>query len=192
MLKKPLWLALFRPHPYHMTIMPTSGSKKQFRRRASKPRTLGQHIGKLTKQAFGQRGFASGTIIAQWSSVVGKNLASLSSPTRIIYPRGKRSRGTLYLRIASGSIAVELQHMEPLLIQRINAYFGYRAVERIQLQQSPLDNYGEDNTSIYTPDDRQLSPQEENDLNDALSNVKDSELHAALERLGQNIMRRKK
>ncbi len=173
-------------------MMPSPISRKPYRRRASKPRTLGQHIGKLTKQAFGQRGFASGTIIAQWSSVVGKDLAALSSPTRIIYPRGKRSRGTLYLRIASGSIAVELQHMEPLLIQRINAYFGYRAVERIQLQQSPLTHYGENNASIYEPDHKQLSPQDEKDLNDALTNVEDDDLHAALERLGQSILQRKK
>jgi hypothetical protein len=173
-------------------MMPSPESKKPYRRRATKPRTLGQHIGKLTKQAFGQRGFASGTIIAQWSRVVGDNLASLSSPTRIVYPRGKRSRGTLHLRIASGSIAVELQHMEPLLIQRINAYFGYRAVDSIQLQQAPLADYGENTSEIYAQDDRQLSQQDNKVLEDALSTVQDADLHDALERLGQNILRRKK
>lgn len=166
--------------------------KKPFRRRGGKTKPVGQHVEKLTKRAFGKNGFAGGTIITQWPTIVGDNLAALSAPLRIVYPQGKRSGGTLYLRIASGSIAVELQHMEHILIERINSHFGYRAVERVQLQQAPLPDKGEDSADIYKRERPPISPESAQELNDSLSNVDDPELHAALERLGENILRRKK
>ncbi|MBT4888427.1 MAG: DUF721 domain-containing protein [Rhodospirillales bacterium] len=171
-------------------------NKKSFspyvKRRGGKTKTIGQHVDKLTKRAFGKNGFAGGTIITQWSTIVGDNLASLSAPLRIVYPQGKRSGGTLYLRIASGSIAVELQHMEQILIQRINGHFGYRAVERVQLQQAPLPDKDKDSADIYKRERPPMSSESTQELNDSLSQVDDPELHAALERLGENILRPKK
>ena len=44
----------------------------------------------------------------------------------------------MHLRVASGGLAMELQHFEPVLVERINAYFGYPAVARVKLIQGPL------------------------------------------------------
>ena len=38
----------------------------------------------------------------------------------------------------AGSAALELQHSEPQLLERINGYFGYPAVARLRLIQAPL------------------------------------------------------
>ncbi len=187
-----LYLVLILVRAYHPFMSDYTEDKKPLRRRGGKTKPVGQHIEKLTKRAFGKRGFAGGTIISQWDKVVGKELAALSVPVRITYPKGKRSGGTLYLRIASGSIALELQHMETILIDRINTHFGYRSVERVQLQQAPLPDYGEDGSEIYKEELPPLTPQSQNDLDNSLSHIEDPELHAALERLGENIMRRKK
>ena len=35
-------------------------------------------------------------------------------------------------------LAIELQHLEPVVIERINGYFGYRAVERLSMVRGPL------------------------------------------------------
>ena len=167
-------------------------SIRPIRRRGGKTKPIGQHIEKLTKRAFGRRGFTGGTIIAQWSTIVNEQLAAVSAPIRITYPKGKRSGGVLYLRVESGSIAVSMQHDERLLIERINRHFGYRAVERIQFQQAPLPEYGEDSSEVYNKELPPLSPEGADVLDQSLSTVEDPELHAALERLGQNILRRKK
>ena len=103
---------------------------KGVNRRYGRSRSIADHLKPLTRRAFGKRGFADGDMITDWPAVIGPDLARLTAPERIVYPRGKRAGGTLHLRIASGSIAVELQHLLPLLLERINGHFGYRAAER--------------------------------------------------------------
>jgi hypothetical protein len=58
-------------------------------------------------------------------------------PMRLAFPPGERSAGTLHLRV-QGSLALELQHLEPVVLERINSYFGYRAVVRLRIQQGPV------------------------------------------------------
>lgn len=158
-------------------------------RRGGKAKPLGQHVGKLTKRAFGRRGFADGVIIANWKSVIGDHLAELSEPERITYPQGKRSGGTLHLRIASGSIAVELQHLEPLLIERINGHFGYKAVDKVRLIQAPLEKRPDSRKKIpRTP----LNEENAREVAGMLSDVEDSELHESLERLARAMLSRPK
>ena len=37
-----------------------------------------------------------------------------------------------------GAVAIELQHMAPALIERINAHLGWRCVGKLAFQQAPL------------------------------------------------------
>lgn len=156
-------------------------------RRGGMAKSLGQHVSKLTKRAFGRRGFADGVIIANWKSVIGDHLAELSEPERITYPQGKRAGGTLHLRIASGSIAVELQHLEPLLIERINGHFGYKAVDKVRLIQAPLEKLADTKKKA-----ERHPPSEEKtrEVASMLSDVEDSDLHESLERLAKAMLSR--
>ncbi|MEM7193207.1 MAG: DciA family protein, partial [Pseudomonadota bacterium] len=52
--------------------------------------------------------------------------------------RGHKSLGaTLVLRI-EGPRAIEVQHRAPQMLERINAYFGYRAVTELRFLQAPI------------------------------------------------------
>ncbi len=166
---------------------PKTGTKKRSFR-GGKARSLGQHVGWLTKRAFGQRGFADGAVVAQWPTIVGEHLSDLSAPERISFPRGKRAGGTLYLRIASGSIAVELQHLEPVLIERINSHFGYKAVERIRMHQAPLPPKVSQTGRAARAE---LSAEQTESITKSLDGVDDPDLHDALERLARAVMGRK-
>ena len=164
------------------------GTTKPKYRRGGSARPLGPMIGALSKRAFGRRGFAGGEIVAEWARVVGDNLATLSAPERITYPRGKRSGGTLYLRIESGSIAVELQHLEPVLLERINGYFGYKAVEKVRLIQAPLVRPKKSRQKErIVPDPKKLQ-----EMSIALTEVDDPGLKRSLEKLANAILRRDK
>jgi hypothetical protein len=68
---------------------------------------------------------------------VGPNLANFSSPGKFSYSRQSNKDATLRIRVAPGW-APEFQHFEPLVIERINSFFGYRAVARLQLIQAPV------------------------------------------------------
>ena len=84
-------------------------------------------------------------------------------------------------------MAIELQHLEPLLVERINGYFGFKAIERLKVTQGPI------NKSEAKPDPRprELEPEEETNLADSLMEVDDPELRQALTGLGRSVMGRK-
>ena len=105
-------------------------------------------------------------------------------PEKIHYTQGKKSKGTLHLRIDNGGLAIQLQHLEAVFIERINAYFGSGAVECIRITQGPLPKTLKNKFS--SP--RLLSEIEERSLSNCLSDVADDDLHNALERLGRAIL----
>jgi hypothetical protein len=84
-----------------------------------------------------KRGLAEARIVTEWRAIVGATVAERSAPERFLRGRGSETGGTLRLRVA-GVWALEFQHMAPGLIARINGYFGYAAVARIQFIQAPL------------------------------------------------------
>ena len=101
------------------------------------PRAIASFVGKSARAALVKRGFAQADILAKWTSIVGPNLANCSSPEKLNYSRHTNKDATLRIRVAPGW-APEFQHFEPLIIERINSFFGYRAVLRLQLIQAPI------------------------------------------------------
>lgn len=160
--------------------MELNGNKK----RGNAPKPLASHIVKLTKPIFGERGFADASIISDWAEIAGEYLANHCVPEKIYYPRNQKKRGTLHLRIDNGGLALHLQHLESLVIERINAYFGFGAIECIRITQGPLPKIPK---NTFLPP-RPLSKKEEQNLLDCLIDVADDDLHKALERLGRAIL----
>ncbi len=157
------------------------------RKRGGGPRALGVSLAKITKALFGKRGFADGAILKDWALIAGEHLAAHSQPEKIAYPRGAGDGGTLHLRIDSGSMATELQHLEPLLIERVNGYFGFKAVDRLKITQGPLPESAE--RPDWTP--RPLDTAEEAGLAENLMDVEDEDLRRALKALGRAVIGRR-
>ena len=101
-------------------------------------RALGETVDAVARPMLGRRGFAGSRVVAEWASIVGEHLAARSLPERVTRPADGRGGGTLHVRVASGALAVELQHLEPLIVERINTYFGYLAVARLKLVHGPI------------------------------------------------------
>lgn len=151
-------------------------------RRGGGPRALASQVARLTRPVLARRGFAAAEIIERWGDIVGQALAARSLPERIAFPPGKREDGTLHLRVDSGSLALELQHFEGLLVERVNGYFGYRAVARLRLTQRPMPKAPA--RAAPVPDD----PPDEADPR--LADIDDPGLRAALAGLGAAVRRR--
>lgn len=100
-------------------------------------RALGAATAKVTGPLFRKRGFAEAGILTNWPEIMGHVLAARTMPQRISFPKGERSEGTLYIRVES-AWATELQHLSPQVIERINSYFGYRAVAHLALSQGTV------------------------------------------------------
>ena len=150
-------------------------------------RALAATVATITRPLFSRRGFADGAIVNEWPAIVGAHFAAHSAPEKIVAASGGGTGGTLHVRIDSGSLAIELQHLEPLLIERINGYFGYRAIARLKLLQGPLPK----RRKASPPAARALEPDEEEELVRHLCTVDDPELRHALEALGRAVIGRR-
>ena len=101
---------------------PKDGAGRRF---PTGPLALGSLIPRLTRPVFRKRSPAGAQLMADWPDVVGPALAAVTQPLRL-------SAGTLTLGCA-GPVAMELQHLAPELIGRINAHLGRVVVERLRL-----------------------------------------------------------
>ncbi|MDX1580648.1 MAG: DUF721 domain-containing protein, partial [Alphaproteobacteria bacterium] len=93
-------------------------------RRHSGPRPLASLTRRMTEPAFRRQGFAQQDIVTRWAQIVGPALGETSLPEKLNFPPGKRRGGTLIVRV-EGGMALELQHLAPQVIERVNSYFGY-------------------------------------------------------------------
>ena len=107
----------------------------------SQPQPLGRLVGKTLADAFARQGFASTGLVTRWPEIVGAEIADHAEPMRMHWPRRVHEDdpepATLVLRV-EGPAALEIQHLSGVIIERVNRFFGWRAVGRIPLRQAPL------------------------------------------------------
>jgi hypothetical protein len=152
-------------------------------RRGGGPRALGATLSRVTGPILGKRGLAAGRLVADWTAIVGAELAEMAIPDRLSFPPGERSGGTLRLKVAPGA-AVEIQHRAPLLVERINVALGYPAVARLALVQAPPTRAAKRGP----PPRRPLDEAERQSLGQKVESVADPGLREALERLGESVI----
>ena len=147
-------------------------------RRARGPRALAATMPKVTRALFRARGFAEAGVLTDWPDIVGRPLADHTSPERL----GRD--GALEVRVGGGW-ALELKHLEPMVLDRIATYFGYRAVTRLKLVQGPLPSRPPRRRRRRV---RPLDANQAEALRARLAGTGDAALRAALERLGRAVV----
>jgi hypothetical protein len=166
-----------------MTNSGKTGTREAPRRGGTQ--ALARSLQKVTRRLYRRRGFAQSEVLTHWPAIVGPLLAAHSAPERLRWPTAPDdSRGaTLRVRVAS-AWAVQLAHLEPVVIDRINAYFGYRAVARLQLVQGHIPAPAQPAAAR----ERNLEATEEQRLQQLLAEIEDPELRAALAELGRSVL----
>jgi len=160
-------------------------------KRRFKTAALGSLVGGLTRHVFMSRGLASSTISERWGDIIGDELSKNTAPERIVYPMRAKGNGCLHLRIAHSAMALQIQHLEPMIIERINSYFGYAAVARLKIIHAPLNpRLGPRFRSRTAP--KPLNADQEQQLAETLSHIDDPELLKIFEKLGRAVIGQKK
>jgi len=108
-------------------------------------------------------------------------------PLKLTFPQGKRDGGTLSVRTPS-AFASELLHNEPQIISRINAHFGYGAIERIRIVQG---NPSREAAAAPEKPKRPLSEADRRKISERLKGIPDEGLRRALQELGEALMQKK-
>lgn len=154
--------------------------------RRSQPKSLSQIAGKAIGDVFARQGFASTGIVTHWADIVGAEIADHAEPMRMQWPRRVHEDdpepATLVLRV-EGPVALEIQHLSGVIIERVNRFFGWRAVGRIQIRQAPLARR-EKKAAPPPPDPAVVAR-----LAAGMTDIADEGLRAALARLGASVKR---
>jgi hypothetical protein len=133
------------------------------------PRALGALLPRLTRPAFRRRSPAGAQLMADWAAIVGPALAAVTAPRRV-------SGGTLTIACA-GPVAMELTHLAPQVLARINGHLGRVAVERLRfVQQAAPPAAAAPPRPAPTPDlpdrvERRLAELPEGELREALAKL---------------------
>ncbi len=111
-------------------------------------KAVGSWVPKLTQKAFEKYGFSTATLLTDWATIAGPQLADYCVPERVKWPRGvetfgeadmggPRSGATLVLRVDPAR-ALDVEYKTAQIIDRINSYFGYRAIAELRILQAPV------------------------------------------------------
>jgi len=147
--------------------------------RSCRPRSAGELVGAAGDPSFRRFGFVQGSVVSRWAEIVGERYARVSSPESIRFPAGKRAGGVLTLMV-DGAHAPLIQHLTPMIMERVNRFFGYAAINRIVFRQGKAAACA---AKPVRPDLRPV-PKE---LGEGLREIADPELRACLESLAARI-----
>ena len=152
---------------------------KQDSPRSCRARSAGDLIGSIGDPSFRRFGFVQGSIVSRWAEIVGERYAKVSSPESIRFPTGKKAAGVLTL-LVDGAHAPLIQHLTPMIVERVNRFFGYAAIDRVVFRQ------GKPAAAAPKPERPQLAPVPK-ELGAGLREIADPELRACLESLAARI-----
>ncbi len=154
-------------------------------------RPIGAFAGSLLDPIARARGFAATALLTEWPTIVGTELAVFTAPDKVIWPRRTddaetpppqsawRADGAILVLRVEGPRAIELQHRSGQILERINVYFGYRAIAQLRFLQAPIARLEREPDA--TP------PAAEPDSATIPEAISNDGLREALARLGSNV-----
>ena len=158
----------------------------------------GSALRRRLSEAAARRGFAEPDILIRWAEIAGPHLAEACQPVKISYGRSAPGLGASLLVRASGARATEIEHRAPQIIERINAFYGYRAVSRLRLTQASgargrAEGFAEQAAAFAGKPAQENRPRAPDPAAEAraaglVSQVRSPRLRAALARLGAAVL----
>jgi hypothetical protein len=143
-------------------------------------RPCGELVGDIAGTTFKRFGFVQSAVVSRWAEIVGERYARVSTPESIRFPTGKKSGGTLTLSV-EGAHAPLMQHLGPLIIERVNRFFGYEAVNKVAFSQGRAPRR-------QAKVERPASAPVPKELGEGLRQIADPELRTVLESLAGKLV----
>lgn len=150
-------------------------------------RAIGGLTQRLTSDIAKGRGASIARLRADWSAIVGADLAAVTWPDALNAGRGRTGGKVLRLCVV-GAAALEVQHKAGQVVERVNGYYGHRLVDAVRVVQGMMPRrrgLSEERAPAPAPEPALVSA-----MTERVKSVEDPELRAALARLGARIGRR--
>jgi hypothetical protein len=154
----------------------------------SKP--LGELVRSAIDPVLARRGFGLTGIVFYWHEIAGERLAAMSRPVKVQWPARRGgpvdngpARAALVVRVEAAG-ALDLQHIAPVIIERVNAYFGWHCIARLVLMQGPVAALPAARHAEVRPVDKAA----EAAAAGVAGEIRDEALRQALVRLGARVL----
>ncbi len=154
---------------------------------------VGRTIIPLAKQLLGKNGFMQIELISNWEEIVGERLAEYVLPQKISFVKDERVGGTLVLLVLSGAFAMEVESNKLKILQKVNAFFGYEALNKIKIiQTSNPENFLKTKNVYDKPKKNLVSEKQKTYINELTESIDNESLRLKLEEIGREILKDKK
>ena len=140
----------------------------------------------------GKQGFAEADVLLNWPAIAGAELAATCQPVKVTYGPQRTLGATLIVQ-ANSARAPEIEMKGPMIVERVNQYYGYRAISRLRVTQSTglgaTPGFAEAQAAFTGPD-ATPTPAEEARAAEMAADIQSPGLRAALGRMGANVLAR--
>ena len=160
------------------------------------PKKIGETLTKVNKNYSSKFGKIEFLILSKWDQIVGTFFADHSEPDKISRIKEDFNeldepiyKNFLHVRV-SPAAAVEFQHYKDTIIEKINSFFGYKAIADLRLQQNFIPKIKtKKHISLF---DQDISQEEKESIKSEMDNIQDKELEKSIVNLGASIKREDK
>ena len=136
----------------------------------------------IGRTAFRRFGFVQSSVVTRWPEIVGETHARVCMPESIRFPPGEKAEGIMQLVVLPAHAPL-IQHVIPEIMERVNRFFGYKAVARVKIRQGAVKPPYAEKRASAAPSLKPI-PME---LGDSLRDIGDPELRTVLESLARSL-----
>lgn len=171
-----------RDKPKSPARKPGAKAKDWHRPRGGAPKPIGELMPQIGRTAFRRFGFVQSSVVTRWPEIVGPHHARVCTPEAIRFPPGEKAEGILQLVVIPAHAPL-IQQVIPEIMERVNRFFGYKAVSRVKIRQGEVKPTHADSAPKPPPSLKPI-PME---LGDSLRDIGDPELRTVLESLARSF-----
>lgn len=169
--------------------MSDHSSQNRSKHQRSQPRGVADIIGKVLEPVLARKTGMRLDLIKIWPDIVGESFAKQTRPEKIKWPRRSNEddpfQPAQLIVACEPAVALFFQHEEATVLERLNVFFGFEAIDRIRIVQKPVSIATKQPTVVEKP----VSAEQRQKMDDMLARIEDPQLRETLARLGSGILR---
>jgi len=148
-------------------------------RKQSYFKKIGNSLPKIVDKNIKEKNFIEISLIKKWREIIGDDIAKFCWPIKIVFSEIKNSNGIIFLKTMRGrSMEIEFKNEE--IIEKLNQYFGYKAIAKISVVQDfdVKDHYKENKIT---------KKKDINTQSKVINKIKKSNIKTALKNLNKTL-----
>lgn len=149
--------------------------------------SLGSIFRPIIKDALSSDDLVEVDIMLNWVDIVGENISAYSRPIKATYDN-KINQRLLYIDVPVGGFALEIQHKEQYILDKINSYFGYQSIHKLKVNQNINMKPSFMKSVTTNKKQRELSESEKKYLDELTDGIEDEKIKEILIKIGKDVI----